>query len=54
MIFTRRNIVSIKAEIVSPAWMKNVFKNAADFGALAASIVKGRLQDAVFGVNVHS
>ena len=34
--------------------MKNVFKNAADFGAPAASILQGRLQAAVVGVNVHS
>ena len=53
-IFTRRNIVNIKAEIVFPAWMKNVFRNTADFRAPAASIVKGRLQDAVVGENVHS
>ena len=34
--------------------MKNVFKNAVDFGAPAASILHGRLQDVVLCVNVHS
>mgnify|MGYP006964529456 CR=1 FL=1 len=42
------------AEIVFPAGTKNVFKNALNFGAPAASILEGRLQDAVVGVNVHS
>ena len=52
--FSPAEHVNIKSEIAFHAWMKNVFKNAADFGALAASIVKGRLEDAVVGVNVHS
>ena len=40
-ISTWRNIVNIKAEIVFAAGTKNVFKNAVNFGAPAASILQG-------------
>ena len=52
--FTWRNVVNIKAKIVFPAGTKNVFKNAVNFGAPAASILQRRLQDAVLCVDVHS